>query len=54
MRKATLQVIISILGISYASAMEFNTYTAYISKQDLVNSSGKKINTAGGILRWTG
>jgi hypothetical protein len=51
MRKTTLQIIISILGISFASAMEFKTYTAYISKQDLVNSSGKKINTAGGILQ---
>lgn len=31
--------------------MDFKTYTSYISEQDLVNSRGQKINTAGGILQ---
>ncbi len=44
----------ALLGLgssAYAGSNHACTFTTYISKQDLVNSSGKKLSTVGQVLR---
>ena len=51
MIKIILPLAISLFSVSSIDAKMFKDYTAYISKHDLVNSSGKKITSAAGILQ---
>jgi len=46
-----LQITFLVLGANIASALEFEAYETYISKNDLVSSRGVPIKTAGGILQ---
>ena len=51
MKTAILKLTILILGSNIASALEFEAYTTYISKNDLVSSSGARLTSAGSILQ---
>jgi hypothetical protein len=51
MKTAILKIIILILVSNIASALEYEVYTAYISKHDLVSSSGVRLTSAGSILQ---
>lgn len=43
--------LMGLTGTAFAGSNLACTYTTYISKQDLVNSNGKKLSTVGQVLR---
>ena len=51
MKITLLNLTIFLFSTAFATALEFEPYTAYISKADLVSSSGKKLGSAGNVLQ---